>query len=61
MTKKRRLGQAQKAIKMKNQSLKKERVPTLGMAPKSGAPPKSTNPQAGIEFDNIQLDSAQEY
>ena len=56
LTRRRRLGQLQKAIKEKGLSLKKER--SYMLAPSIG--PSARPSRAGVEFDNIELE-AQEY
>ena len=61
LTKKMRLGKAQKAVIQKGQMLKRERAPTLGLPSDRAKGGVVKVALAGVEHDNVQLDSLEEH
>jgi hypothetical protein len=55
LTKKKRMGQAQKAVRSRGEMLKKERVPTLG-AEIGETSQLAVSTERGNVYENIQLD-----
>ena len=55
LTKKKRMGQAQKAVRLRGEMLKKERVPTLG-AEIGETSQLAVSTERGNVYENIQLD-----